>query len=178
MPVLKNVLTFTVLIAAQLLAACSSPTDSTNASVNSSTNRSASGTSTISKTANDNAEELGMLVRVPFEPVEVAWKEAPTKSTTGDQQYSKRLIAVFLFSSEDAAKVVAEASVIKTSESVVLDTEEWYPAELIAQGELNEGSTLKGQSYAANSFLQEPFSDGRITRVDGTDYFVLELFAK
>jgi hypothetical protein len=38
--------------------------------------------------------------------------------------------------------------------------------------------SLNGVAYAADSFYQEPFTSGRIVRVDGTDYFVLELSAK
>jgi len=33
-------------------------------------------------------------------------------------------------------------------------------------------------SYPANAFYLEPYTDGRITRIENTDYFVLELTAK
>ena len=39
-------------------------------------------------------------------------------------------------------------------------------------------TTLAGQSYAANAFYQEPYTDGRITHIENTDYFVLELSEK
>jgi hypothetical protein len=38
--------------------------------------------------------------------------------------------------------------------------------------------TLRAKAYAANAFFGGPYNDGRIARIDGTDYFVLELFAK
>jgi hypothetical protein len=38
--------------------------------------------------------------------------------------------------------------------------------------------TLSGQAYAANAFFQDAYNDGRVIKVDDSDYFVLELNAK
>ena len=172
MPLLKYVLTTSLLTVAIALTSCSSGTDSINAPNVSSVNRVANGSNT-SNSANDNAEELGILIHLPFEPVEVVWKEFPAAPDR-----SRRLVAVLLYSNADSAKIVTDISSVNPAETVVLETEEWFPAELIAQGEFGENSSLGGQSYPANAFYQEPFNEGRISRIDGTDYFVLELAAK
>jgi hypothetical protein len=56
-----------------------------------------------------------------------------------------------------------------------LTVESWYPNELIAQGELTGESTVKGQSYSAEPFLNPPYTKGKITRVENTDYFILQI---
>ena len=56
-----------------------------------------------------------------------------------------------------------------------LTVESWYPNELIAQGELTGESTVKGQSYTAEPFLNPPYTKGKITRVENTDYFILQI---
>jgi len=135
-----------------------------------------SGGTASSNSANDNAnspktnaEELGLLVNMPFETEEIVWKE--------DQQH-KKLIAVLRFSPEDSKKFVAEAEKIKAPEKVTLSTETWFPPELIAQGDMNGEDNVNGLAYPANAFFQPPYTEGRITRVEGSDYFVLEVSAK
>ncbi len=112
-----------------------------------------------------NAEELGLLVRVPYQTEDIVWKEDTAK---------KRILAVIRFSPEDANKLVAEAGAAGTPESSI-PVESWFPNELIAQSETSGDAALKGLSYPANAFVQEPYTIGKITRIDGTDYFILEL---
>lgn len=121
--------------------------------------------------AKTNVEELKLLVNVPYEveDEDIVWKENPGQ---------KKLLAVFRFSGEDADKIVAESAAYRTPESVTLSLESWFPSELIAQGEMSGDDTLKGVAYAANSFFQEPYTSGRLFRVDDTDYFILEVTAK
>lgn len=132
--------------------------------------------SAASKPANANAnvirsnvEELGLLVNVPFETQDIAWKE---------DAVHKKIVAVLLFAPADSAKLVAEAEKIRPSEPVSLPSQTWFPAELIAQSETGGGDVLNGRSYAANQFFQEPYTNGRIVRVENTDYFILELSSK
>ncbi len=120
-------------------------------------------------TAKTNVEELGVLVNVPYEAEDIAWK---------DDAANKRLIAVLRFSAEDSAKLVEEAEKVRPPQHVNLPTEAWFPAELIAQSDLSGDDTLKGNSYAATNFLLEPYINGSITRIENTDYFVLEVSAK
>ena len=122
-----------------------------------------------SNAARTNVEELGVIVNILYEAEDVAWKE---------DSAHKKLIAVLRFSPADSAKLVAEAEKVRAAEPANISSETWFPAELIAQGETSGEDNLKGQSYAANQFFQEPYTNGRIVRVDGTDYFVLELTAK
>ncbi len=57
-----------------------------------------------------------------------------------------------------------------------------WPARLMAAGgaqsELSGDETLKGNSYAANDFLQSPYEAGKLTRLEDSNYFILELSAK
>lgn len=121
--------------------------------------------------AKTNVEELKLLINVPYEieDEDIVWKENVAQ---------KKLIAVLRFSESDADKFVAEAAVRQAPQPVTLSSESWFPSELIAQGELSGDDSLKGFSYAADEFFQEPYNAGRIVRVDGTDYFVLEFSGK
>ena len=49
------------------------------------------------------------------------------------------------------------------------------PPELIAQSQGSGDEILKGKSYAANEFFSESYKNGKITRINDTDYFILEL---
>ena len=114
----------------------------------------------------DNTEELAMLVKLPFEPEEVAWKENPE---------NKQLVAVLRFSPENAGKFSAEIE--KMGQPVVEDlpVETWYPPVLVAQGELTGESAVRGTSYPAEPLLNPPYTKGKITRVENTDYFILQM---
>src|SRR5215211_7467283 len=149
-----------VLLASPLLLACPRPGGNSNA-VNSPAANSTNNDQTGPK---DNIEELGLLVRLPYEPEEVAWKEKPEQ---------KKLIAVIRFSPENAQKMATEVAKNGQASQETLTVESWYPNELIAQGELTGESTVKGQSYPAEPFLNPPYTNGKITRIEHTDYFIL-----
>lgn len=127
---------------------------------------SANSASTAQTGPKDNIEELGMLVRLPFEPEEVAWEEKPEQ---------KKLTAVIRFSPENAQKMAAEVAKNGQSSPETVTVESWYPNELIAQGELTGESTVKGQSFPAEAFLNPPYTKGKITRIENTDYFILQI---
>jgi hypothetical protein len=150
------------LLAAQILTSCSGGPGNTN-TVNSmavnSTNAAAAG-------PKDNIEEFGMIVRLPFAPEEVAWKENPEQ---------KKLIAVIRFSPENAQKMSAEIAKNGQASPETVTVESWFPNELIAQGELAGESTVKGQSFPAEPFLNPPYTKGKIIRIENTDYFILQI---
>ena len=154
----------TLFLSVAMLSACG---DGQNNAVNrtSTTNPQASN----SNVAKSNVEELGMLVHVPYEVEDIVWKQDPT---------DRNIVAVFRFSEQDAAKLVAEAEKAGPGHTVSIPVETWYPDELIAQGEMSGDSSLKGTALPANMFFQEPYSTGRIIRVEGVDYFILEISAK
>ncbi len=120
-------------------------------------------------TVRSDVGELGLLVNVPYETEDIVWKEYPSQ---------KQVIAVLRFSTADSAKLVADAEKIKPSEPTSVPSETWFPPELTAQSEMTGEDNLNGRAYAANQFFQEPYSNGRLVRIDNTDYFVLDLTAK
>jgi len=122
-----------------------------------------------SNSAKTNVEELGLLINVPYATEDIAWKENAAH---------KKVVAVFKFSTLDANRLVAEAEKFGPAENVSIPVETWFPDELTAQSDISGDSTLKGRAYPANAFYQEPYTSGKITRIEGGDYFVLELTAK
>jgi hypothetical protein len=151
-----------LLLAAQVLIGCSGQTVNSNAA----NSAAADSTNAASAGPKDNIEEFGMLVRLPFAPEEVAWKEKPEQ---------KKLTAVIRFSPENAQKMAAEVAKSGQPAPATITVESWYPNELIAQGELTGESTVKGQSYSAEPFLNPPYTKGKITRIENTDYFILQI---
>jgi hypothetical protein len=124
---------------------------------------------TNANVAKTNVEELGLLINMPYETEEAVWRGG---------QDQKKLIAVLRFSSEDANKLVEQAKKSKPPVNEKIESESWFPAELIAQSDMSGDDTLQGTTYAADQFFQPPYTDGKLTRIEGTDYFVLELNAK
>ena len=122
-----------------------------------------------SNSAKTNVEELGLLINIPYETEDIVWKESSAH---------KKVVAVFRFSTADANKLVAEAEKFGPPEKVSIAVETWFPDELTAQSDMSGDSTLKGSAFPANAFYQEPYTSGKITRIEGGDYFVLELTAK
>lgn len=142
---------------------------SANKTANSDASISTNQTNENANAVRSNVEELGLIVNVPYETEDVAWKEDASH---------KKIIGVLRFASADSSKLVAEAEKIRPPEAVNLPSQTWFPAELIAQSEMSGDDILNGRSYAANQFFQEPFTSGRIVRIENTDYFVLELTSK
>jgi hypothetical protein len=116
-----------------------------------------------------NVEELGMLVNIPYEAEDSVWQEDAAQ---------KEITAVLRFTPPDCEKIVADAVKYGAAEKVTIQSESWFPDELIAQGRLSGDDTLKGTSYPANAFFQDDFVDGRLIRIDETSYFVLEVSSK
>src|SRR5262245_39586084 len=135
--------------ACTLFSACSGGANSNTANhVASNSNAAANANS-----ARTNAEELGVLVNMPYETEESVWKE--------DQQH-KKITAVMRCAPEDSKKIVADAEKIKAPEKVTIPTATWFPAELIAQGDMGGEDSVNGLAYSASAFLQEPYSQGRL----------------
>ena len=139
-------------------------------------NSTSSNVSSVSKAANQNSnaartnvEELSLQIRIPYEVEDVVWKEDAAK---------RSLLAVLRFAPADAEKIVAEASQFGASQPAVVSPEIWFPDELIAQSEMSGDNALKGQAYPVNGFLQESYTSGKLIRIDGTDFFVLEAHTK
>lgn len=129
--------------------------------------------------AKDDLDELGKIIKLPLLPEEVNyWEEYLAKPDAGNQNSApneKHFVAVLKFSPENAAQLVSQIEKIKPPIDSEIDAERRFPAELVAQSQLSGDETLKGKSYAADDFLQPPYKSGKITRIENTDYFVLEL---
>lgn len=120
-------------------------------------------------TTKTNIEELGMLINIPYETDEIVWRDYPAQ---------KKLVAVLHFSTSDGDKLVADSQRYRAPEAVSVQCEPWFPDELIANGGLSGDVTLKGTSYGANAFFQDSFNEGRVIRIEDTNYFLLEMSTK
>jgi hypothetical protein len=156
-----------ILLSVLLLAACGGGSNGNSAGANTP----AAESNQSANTAKTNVEELGMLIKVPYETEEAVWRE-----DTGAA--GKRLAAVLKFSAADADKLTSRAEKVRPPTAGRIEAEPWFPAELIAQAEMSGDDSIKGTSFAADEFFLPPYSEGKITRVENTDYFVLELTAK
>lgn len=168
------------LIIAVTFTACPSG-DKANSSSNASNRAANAANSGNSTSVKDDVDELEMIIKLPFHPEEAVWREE-VLGKTGDNRVpaptDKKLVAVLRFSKENSDKIAAQAQTFKPVLNETINTESWFPAELIAQSQTSGDETIKGKTYAANEFLNPPYSEGKITRIEGTEYFVLELFAK
>jgi len=169
---------FIALMIAALLTACPSKDGANSNSANRNAN---SANSANANSLKDDVDEFELTVKLPFHPQEVVWREE-NQAMTGDDRVpaptDKKLTAVILFLKADAEQVVEQAKKYKAGAPETINTENWFPSELIAQSQTSGDETLKGTSYPAKDFFNPPYSDGKLTRIEGTDYFVLELYAK
>lgn len=163
MNTIRNALILALFAMALSASGCGGNQANSNAAANANT------TQANSNSTKTNVEELGMMINVPYESEEVFWRE--------DAQH-KKLVAVLRFSQAEASRLVADAEKVRPPQQVNINPESWFPPELIAQSDMSGDDTLNGKSYAANAFLQDPYKDGRIIKIDDSDYFVLELTAK
>ena len=119
--------------------------------------------------ANTNAEELGMLINFAWETEDLAWKRDEAKKT---------LTAAFRLSAEDAKKLSDQLASKGQGAPKEVAVEDWFPAELIAQGESTGAAAVPATAYPASDLYQPPYTQGTISRVEGTDYFVVEVLAQ
>ncbi len=126
----------------------------------------------VERAANHSVEELGLIIKLPFEPVEASWRN----EATGNDKNTIR--AVLMFTIENGKTLIAEAEKIKPGQPVEIVAENWYPTELIAKSEMGEESKITGKAYPADVFFQPPYNSGRLIKIDDTDHFILELGAQ
>jgi hypothetical protein len=129
--------------------------------------------------AKDDVEELGKIIKLPLAPEEATYKENDSNVKSSEPRppapNEKKMVAVLKFSAKDAELIAANAEKYKSPVPADVEAESWFPPELIAKSQISGDEALKGVSYAANDFLQPPFNNGKLTRINNTDYFVLEL---
>lgn len=173
MPFSRVSLSLALIVAVYVIGGCSGTSRPTS-------NNSASGVDTQNSNravepgmegAKDNSEELAALVKMPYEPEDLAWKEYPA-------QPGRRLLAVFQLTDDDTRKLVEAASRVRPGSPLSVTSEKWFPKELVTQSEMSGDAGIQAISYAADEFLQPPFTEGTVARVEGTNFFVLEAFAR
>lgn len=129
----------------------------------------------------DNIEELGKIVKLPVEPEETTYSEfdAAGKNINAntDAPNGKKIVAVLKFSEKDAAQIVAQAEKYGAPAPLDVEAESWFPPELVAKSQETGDEVLKGVSYSAQDFVQPPYQKGRLTRINDTNYFVLEMYS-
>jgi hypothetical protein len=156
-------------IIAILLGACAGNQAGNGNSVASNANQTANSSGEI--VAQDNIEDLDKIIKLPYIPLEATYSEINLNKSPNERKF----VAVLKFSPEDTAKIVTAAEKYKPSVPSDIDAETWFPPELIAKSQETGDEYLKGVEYAANDFIQPPYLNGKLTRLNNTDYFVLEL---
>lgn len=126
----------------------------------------------------DDVSELLTIIRLPEVPDEASWREEPLGKNDNrvPGPNDRKLTAVLKYNAETAAKLIAQIEKNKKPEPAEIGTENWFPEELIAQSQISGNEMLKGTVYGANDFFNMPYGNGKITRIENTNYFVLELF--
>lgn len=179
MKLAPTIFLFALIFVGQIFIACRTDENQNGNLKNSNQTANSQITSENANFVKDNVEELELTIKLPIHPEEALWREDKTEvQSNSAARIGKKLTAVLKFTAEDAAKIVAQSETYRPATPAQIETESWFPAELIAQSELSGNETLKGNSYAANDFLQPPFSNGKLTRLDDSNYFILELLAE
>lgn len=161
---LKRFAPAVLLFSALIFASCTAPADSSSSANENQSNRVAS----VPKKANDKPEELGMLINFTLEPEDIVWQQTESP---------KKIVAVFRLDEEDTKKLAGQLTARSPGAARSVAVEDWFPAELVAGGENTGSSSVDGTAYPADEFFQAPFTQGTITRINDTDFFVLELTA-
>ena len=174
MPTRKTPLILALLFVIQWIGGCSTPPEGAVNTASTTPVHPANANVNIEPAmegAKDNAEELQALVKLPYMTEDLAWKEYGLPQ-------GKRLLAVFQLTEDDTKRLVDSAAKIRPGTPVAVQPEKWFPKELTTQNELTGETGVPATSYAADEFLQPPYSEGTLAHIDKTNLFVLEVFAK
>lgn len=162
-----------------LISGCGENENSNNANTSAANDQSAILKNDNANISKDNVEELDKIINLRIQPEEATWREDNLDKLSDNDNSSlsqgKKLTIVLKFSAEDAQKIIEQIDKTKQSFASDVDAESWFPPELIAKSQESGDENLKGTSYAADEFLREPYKNGKITRINDTDFFVLEL---
>lgn len=148
---------------AQFIVSCGGNSDGNAVTTNSSS------TAENSNSVRTNVEDLSILIKIPYEAEDIFWKE---------DKVQKKLTAVLRFDKVDTNKLVADLEKMGAAAETEIEAEDWFPDELRSQSEMKGDTALKGKTHSADQFYSETYTGGKITRIDGTDFFVLEMTAK
>lgn len=172
MPIARQILIAAFFLPVLLFGACSG---NEPGNINGSTsNQTSNNNSSVEIVPQDDVEELGKIIKLPLLPEDATYIENVLNNAGGAPEV-KKLVAVLKFSSENAEQIAVQSEKYKSAVPADVDAEMWFPPELIAKSQETGDEFLKGTAYAAADFLQSPYLDGRLTRINETNYFVLEL---
>jgi hypothetical protein len=113
----------------------------------------------------DDSDDLSEFVSLPFIPEDVIWQQFEVKG-------GKKIFAVIRFKPEDTQTILGQN---QAGEKAELPAERWFPQELIAQSDIAGDQVLRGTTYKTDIFFKGAFNKGRIIKLDGSDYFIVEL---
>ncbi len=120
----------------------------------------------------ENKDELAELIKLPYEPEDLVWKAfAPDKN-------GQRLLAVFQLLPDDSRKLADRLTKQSKGTSVKIKAEKWFPTELVTENEVTGEEGIVATSFPADDFFQQPYSEGTVSRVGTSDFYVLDLMAR
>ena len=131
-----------LLISALIFTSCSAPADN-SASANAEGNRIAA----VPKKANDQPEELGMLINFTLEPEDILWRQFEAE---------KKIVAVFRLDAEDTRKLADALAAAAPGSPYSVQVEDWFPPELVTQSETSGGTALDGTAFQRTCFIKTP----------------------
>jgi hypothetical protein len=114
---------------------------------------------------NDDSDDLAEFIKLPFIPEDVLWQQFEVPG-------GKKIVAVVRFNPKETPLVLAGS---QAGEKIEIAAERWFPQELTAQSDISGDQVLRGTIYSGDVFFKDSFNKGRIIKLDGSDYFIVEL---
>lgn len=126
-----------------------------------------------------DVEGLEKKINLPFRPVEVKWVEEFMDNSEGlvPGPSDYRLTALLKYDSETAERLVKQISADADTQPLGnTDSQDWFFDEVKSKIQTKDGRTyLEGTEYPPEAFFRPPYNNGKIIRLNGTNYFVLNL---
>jgi hypothetical protein len=121
----------------------------------------------------DDIDEFEKLVRLPYYPEDVTWRETTVENSP--EGNGTKIRAILLFKKEEFEKLMALPDKQTSLGTIELEAENWFPDELVARSDFSGDRVLKGIVYPADSYFAAPYTKGRLLLLEGTDFFILEV---
>jgi hypothetical protein len=121
----------------------------------------------------DDIDEFEKIARLPFYPEDVVWQETTIENSADGN--GKKIRAVLLFKQADYDAMMAQPDKLNPIGNLELEAEKWFPEELVARSDFSGDRVLKGILYPAESFLAAPFKKAVFMKIDGTEFFILDV---
>lgn len=126
-------------------------------------------------------DELAKNINLPVRPSEAIWKKTKKDNEQGripgpNDYY---LIAVLKYSDSEIEDLKEKTGQNKEEFTRGIDElQDWFPEEVKKLAKDIDGENLLPiEKYDAGAFVKSPYSKGTLSRVEGSNYFVLNLFS-